>query len=593
MYKDYDFCGWATRNDLRCSDGRIIRRDAFKHNDGDKVPLIWNHDHTSPSKLIGHCILQNKPEGVYTYGYLNKSKSAQEAKEGLLHGDIDSLSIYANHLQQNGSEVLHGSIKEVSLVLAGANPGARIENIIEHMDGCEEEAIITTGESIELFHSEEKAKEEPKKEEPKKEEAKTEEPKKEEEDMAEVAKKKDESEETVKDVIDSMTDKQKTVMYAIVGAALEEASKGKEKETDEDEGDEKEMKHNLFEGQEQEMDRDVYLSHSEMEAIFSDAKETGSLKKAFISHGITNIDYLYPDAKAIDSTPGWIKREDEWVTTVMNGVHHTPFARIKSIFADLTTDDARAKGYIKGNKKDEEVFALLKRTTIPAMIYKKQKIDRQDIIDITDFDVVNWIKTEMRMMLNEEIARAILVGDGRSVSSDDKIPEDNIRPIWTDDDVYTIHKEIVVAANASEGDIARAVIKGALKARKDYKGSGTPTLFTTEDYLTDMLLAEDSIGRPIYDTEDKLKAAMRVSRIVTVPIMEGLTRTVDGKTRTLAGIIVNLNDYNVGADKGGAVNMFDDFDIDYNAQKYLIETRCSGAMIRPYSAIALEVVAGE
>ena len=592
MYKDYDFCGWATRNDLRCSDGRIIRRDAFKHNDGDKVPLIWNHDHTSPSKLIGKCILENRPEGVYTYGYLNNSKSAQEAKEGLLHGDIDSLSIYANHLQQNGSEVLHGSIKEVSLVLAGANPGAHIENVIEHMDGCEEEAIITTGDFLELCHADEPKKEEPKKEEPKKEEPeKEEEPK-----VAEETKKKDESEETVKDVIDSMTDKQKTVMYAVVGAALEEASKGeKETEDDEDEGDEKEMKHNLFEGQEMEMDQDVYLSHSDMEAIFSDAQETGSLKKAALAHGITNIDYLFPAHKNVDNVPGFIKRDDDWVDTVMNGVHHTPFARIRSVFANITADEARAKGFDKsrGNKKSDEVFALLKRRTSPTMIYKKQKIDRQDVIDITDFDVVSWIKTEMRMMLNEEIARAILIGDGRGVSSDDKIDEDCIRPIWTDDDVYTIKQVVTVAANATEDDIAKAIIKSSLKARKDYKGSGNPTLFTTEDYLTDMLLTEDNIGRRLYDSIDKLKAAMRVSNIVTVPVMENQTRTVSGTTRTLAGIIVNLNDYNVGADKGGSANMFDDFDIDYNAYKYLIETRCSGAMIRPYSAIALEIVVGE
>lgn len=591
MYKDYDFCGWATRNDLRCSDGRIIRKDAFKHNDGDKVPLIWNHDHSSPSKLIGKCILENRSEGVYTYGYLNNSKSALEAKEGLLHGDIDSLSIYANHLQQNGSEVLHGSIKEVSLVLAGANPGAHIESVIEHMDGCEEEAIITTGDYIELYHAEKK--EEPKEEEPKKEEPKKDEPKKEEESKVAEENKKPESEETVADVVNTMTEKQKTVMYAIVGAALEEASKGEE--NDEDEGDEKEMKHNLFEGPEQEMDQDVYLSHSDIESIFSDAQDQGSLKKATLSHGITNIDYLFPAHKNVDNVPPFISRDMGWVETVMNGVHHTPFARIRSVFANITADEARAKGFDKsrGNAKLEEVFSLLKRRTSPTMIYKKQKVDRQDVIDITDFDVVAWIKTEMRTMLNEEIARAILIGDGRSVSSDDKIDEECIRPIWTDDDVYTIKQVVHVAANATEDDIAKAIIRGSLKARKAYKGSGNPTLFTTEDYLTDMLLTEDSIGRRLYDSEDKLRAAMRVSKIVTVPVMENMTRTVSGTTRTLAGIIVNLSDYNVGADKGGSANMFDDFDIDYNAYKYLIETRCSGAMIRPYSAIALEVVVGE
>lgn len=577
---NYDFCGWATKNDLRCSDGRIIRRDAFKHNDGDKVPLIWNHDHSSPSKLVGHCILENRREGVYTYGYLNNSKSAQEAREGLLHGDIDSLSIYANHLQQDGSEVLHGSIREVSLVLAGANPGARIENVIEHMDGCEEEAIITTGDFLELYHSDELEERKEMKEETKKKE--------------EVKEEKNDSEETVKDVIDSMTDKQKTVMYAIVGAALEEAAKGDDKETDEneeDEGDKKEMKHNLFEGQE--MSNEEYLSHSDMEAIFADAKEMGSLKNAVIRHGITGITNLYTEDRAAKPVPDTIKRPDEWVSVVMNGVHKTPFSRVKSLYANITGADARAKGYVKGHQKTDEVLAAFKRSTPAAMIYKKQTIDRQDLLEIKDFDFVAWLKEEMKGMLNEEIARAILVGDGRLDSSDDKIPETNIRPIWTDDDVWTIHKVIEVAANATEDEVAKATIRGAIKARKDYTGSGNPMLFISEDRLSDMLLMEDQVGRPIYDTEEKLRTALRVSKIVSVPVMEGLTRTVSGVERTLAGIIVNLNDYNVGSDKGGEATMFDDFDIDYNAQKYLIETYCSGAMIRPHSAIALEIVTSE
>lgn len=585
MYNDYDFCGWATRNDLRCSDGRIIRRDAFKHNDGDKVPLIWNHDHTSPSKLIGKCYLENRPEGVYTYGYLNNSKSAKEAKEALLHGDIDSLSIYANHLKQNGSEVLHGSIKEVSLVLAGANPGAHIENVIEHMDGCEEEAIITTGDYLELYHADEK-----------KEETK---------EVAEETKKvetKDESEETVKDVIDSMTEKQKTVMYAIVGAALEEAQGDKEAkhgdvddEFDEEnyEGDEYEMKHNLFEGQEQEAREENVLTHADIEAIFTDAKESGSLKNAVLRHGITGITNLYTEDKLVNPVPEMVTRPDEWVAAVMNGVHRTPFSRIKSAYANLTTADARAKGYIKGHQKAEEVFAVLKRSTPATMIYKKQKIDRQDLIEIKDFDIVAWLKKEMRLMLDEELARAILVGDGRATTSDDKIPETNIRPIWTDDDVFTIHKVVEVAANADEDTVAKAIIRGAIKARKDYRGSGNPTCFISDDYLSDMLLMEDQVGRVIYDTEDKLRSALRVKNIVSVPVMDELTREVSGVTRTLACLIVNLNDYNVGADKGGEPNMFDDFDIDYNAQKYLIETYCSGAMIRPYSAIAVEVVVSE
>lgn len=584
MYKDYDFCGWATRNDLRCSDGRIIRRNAFKHNDGDKVPLIWNHDHSSPSKLVGHCILENRAEGVYTYGYLNNSKSAQEAKEGLLHGDIDSLSIYANHLTQNGSEVLHGSIKEVSLVLAGANPGARIENVIEHMDGCEEEAIITTGDFIELFHADEA----PKKEEPEKKE----EPKKEKPE------KKEASEETVKDVIDSMTDKQKTVMYAVVGQALESAGGKKESSEDddddkEDEGDKKEMKHNLFEGQELENGNENVLSHADVDAIFEDARSMGSLKNAVLAHGITGITNLYTEDKAVSNVPALIKRPDSWVSIVMNGVHRTPFSRVKSMWANITAADARAKGYVKGHQKVEEVFSALKRSTPAAMIYKKQKIDRQDLLEIKDFDFVAWLKEEMKGMLSEELARAILVGDGRDTTSDDKIPETNIRPIWTDDDVFTIHTVINVAANATEDDIAKATIRAAIKSRKDYTGSGNPMLFISEDRLSDMLLMEDKMGRPIYDTEEKLRTALRVSKIVPVPVMEALTRTVSGTTRTLAGIIVNLDDYNVGSDKGGEATMFDDFDIDFNAQKYLIETYCSGAMIRPHSAIALEIVTGE
>ena len=580
MYKDYDFCGWATRNDLRCSDGRIIRRDAFKHNDGDKVPLIWNHDHTSPSKLIGKCFLENRPEGVYTYGYLNNSKSALEAKEALLHGDIDSLSIYANHLQQNGSEVLHGSIKEVSLVLAGANPGACIEDVIEHMDGYESEAIITTGDFLELYHADEPVKEEEKVEE------------KVEEKEAKKKTETDDSEETVKDVIDSMTEKQKTVMYAVVGAALEAAAAEEKDEKDEkDEGDEKEMKHNLFEGQE--VQEENVLTHSDIEAIFDDARENGSLKNAVLRHGITNISNLYTEDKAVNPVPEMVHRPDEWVSVVMNGVHRTPFSRIKSMYANLTTADARARGYIKGHLKAEEVFAVLKRSTPPTMIYKKQKIDRQDLIEIKDFDFVAWLKKEMRLMLDEEIARAILVGDGRADSSDDKIPETSIRPIWTDDDVYTVKKVITVGATDTEDEVAKAIIRGAIKSRKEYRGSGNPTLFVSEDYLSDMLLMEDTTGRAIYDTEEKLRTALRVKNIVSVPVMENLTRTVSGTTRTLVGIIVNLNDYNVGADKGGEVNLFDHFDIDYNAQKYLMETYCSGAMIRPYSAIALELVTGE
>lgn len=558
MNNNYDFSGWATKNNLRCSDGRIIKQDAFKHNDGKKVPLMWNHEHHSPSNVIGHAVLKNESEGVYAYCFLNNSKAGQDAKEAVLHGDVDSLSIYANHLQQNGSEVIHGSIREVSLVVAGANPGAKIESIIEHMDGCEEEAIIHTGETFELFHSEEKKEESEEKEE--------------KEDKKEMDKEK-----TVGDVIESMNEDQKKVVQYLVAEALAEKDNNKE-------GEDEEMKHNLFENDEQEN----VLTHADTEAIFADAKRSGSLKEAVLKHGIEHIDYLFPEAKTLTAEPEFYKRDTGWVSVVLNGVHRTPFSRIKSVFANITEDDARAKGYIKGNKKKEEVFTLLKRTTGPQTIYKLQKIDRDDVIDITDFDAVAFLKKEMRLMLDEEIARAALVGDGRSTSSDDHISETNIRPIWKDDDFYTIKTVVEIAATDDENARAKKLIRAAIKARKDYKGSGSPIFFTTEDVLTDMLLLEDATGRTIYDSEDKLATALRVKKIVTVPVMDNLTRTADGKTMTLQGLILNLNDYNIGADKGGAVNMFDDFDINYNKYEYLIETRCSGALVRPYSAIALE-----
>lgn len=578
MSKNYDFCGWATKNDLRCTDGRIIRKDAFKENDGRKVPLIWNHNHTSPSAVIGHAMLQNLSDGVFAYCFFNNSRSAMDAKEAVQHGDIDQLSIYANHLQQRGSDVLHGMIREVSLVHSGANPGARIEDIVQHMDGEEEEAIIFTGETLELFHSDDKEEEKEEKEE-----------KKEDED------KKDDGEETVQDIIDTMNDKQKTVLFALVGNALEEGSGDKEAKHS-DEGD-YDMKHNLFEGTEE---QGAVLSHSDIAAIFADARESGSLRKAvdkaFLEHGITVPqgevidDYLFPEAKNLNVPPEFIKREDSWVSKVMNGTHHTPFSRIRSMFADITADEARARGYVKGNQKVEEVFSLLKRETTPQTVYKLQKMDRDDIIDITSFDVVAWLKAEMRMMLNEEIARAVLVGDGRNALSTDKIKEDNIRPIWTDNSLFTINKVVELASTATDTEKGKAYIKAALKARKDYKGSGNPTFFTTEDILTDMLLIEDLNGRRIYESITALATAMRVKEIVTVPVMENLTRTVSGDTRNLIGLIVNLNDYNIGADKGGAVSTFEDFDINFNKYEYLIETRCSGALTKPYSAIALEAV---
>ena len=574
----FDFSGWATRNNLKCSDGRTIRKDAFKDNNGQKVPLVWNHQHNDPLNVLGHALLENRDEGVYAYCSLNDTEAGQNAKRLVEHGDVSALSIYANQLKQHGGDVIHGSIREVSLVLAGANPGAFIDSIICHGEESEEEAIIYTGEDIYLSHADnEEMKEEKPMEDTKKVENNT-------------------DNKTVKDVFDTLTEEQKTVVYALIGQALESAGKTDDNDDNDEYDDEEDnnMKHNVFD--QDEMMQGNVLSHSDMEEIFSDAKRTGSLKESFLAHavgtyGIDAIDTLFPEPKSMNTPPEFIKRDTNWVAGVINGVHHTPFSRIKSMFANITEDEARAKGYIKGKLKKEEVFTLLKRTTTPTTIYKKQKLDRDDIIDITDFDVVAWIKSEMRMMLDEEIARAILVGDGRLTSDDDHINEANIRPIWKDDDLYTIKTKITVGAAATDDDKAKAVIKAAVKSRKNYKGSGNPVLYTTEDFLTNCLLLEDTQGYRLYKSEQDVATAMRVSRIVTVPVMENLTRTdSESKERTLVGIIVNLNDYNVGADKGGAVNMFDDFDIDYNQQKYLMETRCSGALIKPYSAIALEMV---
>ena len=579
----FDFSGWATRANLKCSDGRVILKDAFKHNDGQTVPLVWNHQHSDPNEVLGHALLENREDGVYAYCKFNETESGRTAKLLVQHGDVSALSIYANQLKQQGSHVLHGAIREVSLVLAGANPGAFIDSIIKHGEESEEEAIIYTGENISLYHAETDSKEE----KPKMEETKT-------EDKKET---KPESEETLQDVFDTLNEKQKTAVYAIVGKALEEGAD----EEDDSEGGNEDMKHNVFDTEE---NQENVISHADIQAAIADAKRYGSMRESFLAHSIETTageeqtygikgadDWLFPDARNLNTPPEFIKRDMGWVSKVMRGTSHTPFSRIKSMFADITEDEARAKGYIKGKYKKEEVFSLLKRTTTPTTIYKKQKMDRDDIVDITDFDVITWLKSEMRMMLDEEIARAILVSDGRPSSSDDKINELNIRPIWTDDDLFTIKVGVSVDANATSDDKAKAMIRASVKSRKNYKGSGNPVLFTTEDWLTDCLLLEDGVGRIIYDSVDKLKSALRVSDIITVPVMEGLTRTdSEGKTRTLIGIIVNLKDYNVGADKGGAVNMFDDFDIDYNAQKYLIETRCSGALIKPFSAIALELI---
>ena len=585
--ENFDFSGWATRNDLKCSDGRIIRKDAFKGNNGQKVPLVWNHQHTDPNEVLGHAILENRDEGVYAYCKFNETESGQTAKLLVQHGDVNALSIYANQLKQQGPNVMHGNIRELSLVLAGANPGAFIESIIKHGEESDEEAIIFTGENVSLAHAGcGESTEQPADEELKhadKADEKKEDPK-----MADEAKKTEGGEKTVADVFNELTEEQKTVVYAMIGQALEDAGNG----NDDSEGGNEEMKHNVFDTDTE--NQENVLSHDAMQTIIGDAKRFGSLKESFLAHaddyGITNIDYLFPEAKSLNTPPEFIKREMGWVQKVMSGVHHTPFSRIKSMFADITEDEARAKGYIKGKLKKEEVFSLLKRTTTPTTIYKKQKLDRDDVIDITDFDVVAWLKSEMRMMLDEEIARAILVGDGRLASSDDKINESNIRPIWKDEDLYNIKSTIEVDAAATPDQKAKAFIRACIKSRKNYKGSGTPTLYTTEDVLTDCLLLEDLNGRIIYDTEEKLRTALRVSAIVTVPVMEGLKRNdEEGNNLDLMGIIVNLADYNVGADKGGAINMFDDFDIDYNQQKYLIETRCSGALIKPFSAITLEM----
>lgn len=576
----YDFSGWATRNDLKCADGRTIRRDAFKHNDGDVVPLVWNHQHDDPFNCLGQATLENKPEGVYAYCSFNNSESGKQARELVMHGDVKALSIYANHLSQNKrtGDVFHGDIKEVSLVLAGANPGALIEDIIQHSDDDDgdEQAIIYAGGAfdLEIRHSD-IPKEEPMNPDEKLIHA-----------DPEPAEEND-TEETIGDILSTLNEKQMNAVYAIVGQALEDG--GATDDEYDEEGD-TDVKHNIFDNDT--ADQSNVLQHADMEAILADGKRYGSLRESALAHGIDGIDTLFPEPKNLNTPPDWITRKMDWVSKVMSGVHHTPFSRIKSMYADLTADEARAKGYIKGKLKKEQVFTLLKRTTTPTTIYKKQKLDRDDVIDITDFDVVAWLKTEMRFMLDEEIARAILVGDGRDGSSDDKINEMNIRPIWTDSDLYTIKATVTKKAGATEDDMAKAFIRTAIKSRKDYRGSGEPVLFTTEDMITNCLLLEDTTGRVIYDSIDKLRTVLRVREIVTVPIMEGLTRTDadDSKVHSLMGIIVNLNDYNVGADKGGAVNMFDDFDIDYNAQKYLIETRCSGAMIKPYAAIAIESV---
>ena len=571
--KNYDFSGWATKNNLRCSDGRTILRDAFKHNDGQTVPLVWNHQHNDSQNVLGHALLENRPEGVYAYCKFNDTPAGKNAKMLVEHGDVSALSIYANRLKQNQGNVTHGVIREVSLVLAGANPGAFIDSIMRHGECSDEEAVIYTGEDLVLEHADK-------------------------EDEMENDNKK---EKTVQDVVDSMSEEQRNVMYALIGQALEDVKHSDDAENQNEnngEGEDNEMKHNVFENDNNKQNNT--LSHAEMENIFKQAKRLGSLKEAVLSHadehgdaiydtyGIKpnkdgeGISMLFPDYKNLNNVPEFIKRDTGWVALVMAGVHHTPFSRIKSMFADIREDEARALGYMKGDLKKEEVFSLLKRTTDPQTIYKKQKLHRDDVIDITSFDVVAWIKAEMRMMLEEEIARAILIGDGRLADDDNKIQQQHIRAIADEDPLFAIHKDLQVAEGEDE---AKGFIKTVLRARKEYKGSGEPTMFLSEDMLVEMLLLEDKNGRIIYESEAALARALRVRNIVTVPVMEGAK---NAKGKEILAIVVNLKDYNVGADKGGAVAMFEDFDIDYNAQKYLIETRCSGALVKPFSAIVIE-----
>ena len=629
MAKSYDCSGWATKANMLCSDGRTIRKNAFEECDGKTVPVVWNHEHNDPNAVLGHAVLENRDNGVYAYISFNNTEAGQNAKTLVQHKDIDRLSIWANKLKQMGGDVIHGVIREVSLVLAGANPGAVIDSVIAHGDGTDEEAIIRCGEYIvlddELTHSDEGKKGETevaetneKKENDKTikdiidtltEEQKntvlalvgmavedhkgTNSDKKEESAEVKHADSEGESEETVVDVLNTLNDKQKKVVYALIGMVAEEGLSDEEDDNDgvehSEEGETDFMKRNVFDKETNTQDQEI-LTHSEFQEIIGEARRRGSLKDAFLEHGITDIDTLFPDAQTIDKTPGFIQRDNGWVAGVMAAVHKTPFSRVKSIFADITEDEARAKGYIKGKQKKDEVFKMLKRVTTPVTVYKKQSLDRDDMLDITDFDMIPWLKGEMRMMLDEELARAFLFGDGRSTSAEDKINEQNIRPVWTDDDVYTVKSEIAITKATTAEEKAQAFIKACIKSRKEYKGSGNPNMYMSEDMLTDCLLLEDKNGRVIYDTVEKLATRLRVNKIIPVPVMEGLSRVKGTNTHFLAGLYVNLTDYNVGTDKGGDVTMFDDFDIDFNKQKYLIETRCSGAMCKPYGAVAIEFV---
>ena len=609
---DYDFGGWATKYGVKCADELVIDSGSFAGDNGKKVSLVWNHGHESVNNVLGHAILEHRAEGVYVYGKFNDSIQGQDAKLLVQSGDIEALSICASNLKKCSGHITHGVIREVSLVLAGCNPGAGIDpDTIKHSffddDYDDETGVIYNDCPVEtpaeLLHScvnnkkskdskcddsvdDDKKKEENKMFKEKEPKGKAEELNGEAEELNGEAEDDSNDDQTVGEVLDTLNTDQKKAVNILLAKAIENATK-----TDNKEGDDDTMKHNLFEGQK---DSEI-LKHSmdDINMAVLDGKSKGSMKDSFIAHGITNIEYLFPEATTLRTTPDFISRDHGWVSNFMGKVHNTPFSRIKSVFANITADDARARGYIKGKKKVDEVFTLLKRTTTPATVYKKQKFDRDDIVDITDFDVVSWIKTEMRMMLNEELARACLIGDGRSPSSDDKINELNIRPIWTDDDLYTIKSLITLNSTDTAADKARAFIKACITSRKDYKGTGRPTLYAPMDIINECILLEDTTGRRIYNSIADLTTALNVSEIVDVAVMENCTRTVGAATHTLLGIIIDPVDYNIGADKGGAVNMFDDFDIDYNAMKYLIETRCSGAMVTPYGAIAIESTIAE
>lgn len=584
---DYDFSGWASKNNLRCADGRIIRKDAFSVNDGQRVPLVWNHQHKSSSNVLGHAILENRPEGVYAYGIFNNSPAGKDAKEAVRHGDVTAMSIWANNLDQQGSEVYHGVIREVSLVLAGANPGAFIESVVVHgepMDDGDEEGIFYTGDDLVVVHAieDEKLEEKMDKEE------------------------KKEGGKTVKDVFDTLNEEQKKAVAIIVGQAISDSKGG----GDEDEEEDGRVKHNAFDNNGTQDDKD-FISHAELIEAVHDVRRYGSLRASFKEHfGTNNImhsidttgmtvatgtqtygfndpNMLFPDYKSLNTPPEWLSRNMDWVTKLLAKVHHTPFSRIKSVYADITEDEARARGYIKGKQKKTEVFTTLKRTTDPQTIYKLQKMDRDDILDITEFDVIAWIRAEMRVMLNEEIARAILMGDGRDSDAEDKIQELHIRPVISDVPLFNVVVVIQVPSDATKAEIAEKVIDEIIRARRKWKGTGKPDLWTTDEWITEMLLIKNKIGDKVYKTEAELATTLRVSEIIPVEPMEGKTVTYEGKEYDLLGTIINFADYNVGTDKGGEINNFEDFDIDYNQHKYLIETRFSGALVKPFSALTI------